>query len=85
MPRLEAHFAYIRDDLDEIKAEQRSFSSKSDPMNALLNDIGVELARRPTTGQFWGHDRDRGAIALASLAISVTAIGGGLGWLQSGP
>jgi hypothetical protein len=67
--RLEAHFEYIRHDLDEIKAEQRSFSSKLDAMNALLNDIRVELAKRPTTGQFWGMIGFVGAIALATVAI----------------
>jgi hypothetical protein len=82
--RLEAHLEYIRDDLDEIKAEQRSFSSKLDAMNALLNDIRVELAKRPTTGQFLGMIGIVGAIALATVAIIITGIVGGLGWLQAG-
>ncbi|MGH6899890.1 MAG: hypothetical protein ACREJ5_25615 [Geminicoccaceae bacterium] len=77
--RLEAHFEYIRDDLDEIKAEQRSFSSKLGAHEALLNDIRVQLAKRPTTGQYWGMIGIVGAIALATVAIIITGIVGGLG------
>ena len=87
--RLEAHFEYIRDDLNEIKAEQRTFArqveAKLDAINALLNDIRVELAKRPTTGQFWGMIGIVGAIALATVAIIITGIIGGLGWLQTVP
>jgi hypothetical protein len=87
--RLETHFEYIRDDLDEIKAEQRTFArqveAKLDAINALLNDIRVELAKRPTTGQFWGMIGIVGAIVLATVAIIITGIIGGLGWLQTVP
>jgi hypothetical protein len=87
--RLEAHFEYIRDDLDEIKSEQRTFArqfeAKLDAINTLLNDIRVELAKRPTIGQFWGMIGIVGAIALATVAIIITGIVGGLGWLQAAP
>jgi len=87
--RLEAHFEYIRDDLDEIKAEQRTFATrfeaKLDAINALLNDIRVELTKRPTTAQFWGTIGAVAAIALATIAIIVTGIVGGLAWLQTAP
>lgn len=89
MTRLEAHFEYIRVDLDEIKAEQRSFArqveAKLDAINTLLNDIRVELAKRPATGQFWGMIGIVGAIALATVAIIITGIVGGLAWLQAAP
>ena len=87
--RLEAHFEYIRDDLDEIKAEQRTFArqveAKLDAINALLNDIRVELAKRPTIGQFWGMIGIVAAIAPATVAIIITGIVGGLAWLQASP
>ena len=89
MTRLEAHFEYIREDLDEIKSEQRTFArqfeAKLDAINTLLNDIRVELAKRPTIGQFWGMIGIVGAIALATVAIIITGIVGGLGWLQATP
>ena len=87
--RLEAHFEYIREDLDEIKTEQRTFArqveAKLDAINTLLNDIRVELAKRPTIGQFWGMIGIVGAIALATVAIIITGIVGGLAWLQAAP
>jgi hypothetical protein len=87
--RLETHFEYIRDDLDEIKAEQRTFArqveAKLDAISALLNDIRVELAKRPTTGQFWGMIGIVAVIALATVAIIITGIVGGLAWLQAAP
>ena len=89
MTRLEAHFEYIREDLDEIKSEQRTFArqfeAKLDAINTLLNDIRVELAKRPTIGQFWGMIGIVGAIVLATVAIIITGIIGGLGWLQTVP
>ena len=87
--RLEAHFEYIRDDLDEIKAEQRTFArqfeAKLDAINTLLNDIRVELAKRPTIGQFWGMIGIVAVIALVTVAIIITGIVGGLAWLQAAP
>ena len=87
--RLETHFEYIRDDLDEIKAEQRTFArqveAKLDAISALLNDIRVELAKRPTTGQFWGMIGIVAVIALVTVAIIITGIVGGLAWLQAAP
>jgi hypothetical protein len=87
--RLETHFEYIRDDLDEIKAEQRTIArqieAKFDAINSLLNEIRLELAKRPTTGQFWGMIGVVAAIALATVAIIITGIVGGLAWLQVAP
>lgn len=90
--RLETHFEYIHDDLDEIKAEQRSLgqkleahqrtvSEKLEAISALLTDIRIELTKRPTTGQFWGMIGAVAAISLATIAIIITGIIGGLGWL----
>jgi hypothetical protein len=94
--RLETHFEYIRDDLDEIKAEQRTLGQrleahqrdigeKLEAIRALLGDIRVELAKRPTTGQFWGMIGAVAAISLATIAIIITGIVGGLAWLQVAP
>jgi hypothetical protein len=96
VPRLETHFEYIRDDLDEIKAEQRTLGQrleahqrdigeKLEAIRALLGDIRVELAKRPTTGQFWGMIGAVAAISLATIAIIITGIVGGLAWLQVAP
>jgi hypothetical protein len=94
--RLETHFEYIRDDLDEIKAEQRTFGQrlevhqrdvgeKLEAIRAVLGDIRIELAKRPTTGQFWGMIGAVAAISLATVAIIITGIVGGLAWLQVAP
>jgi hypothetical protein len=94
--RLETHFEYIRDDLGEIKAEQRrlgqrleahqrDIGEKLEAIRALLGDIRVELAKRPTTGQFWGMIGAVAAISLATIAIIITGIVGGLAWLQVAP
>ena len=85
LTRLEAHFEYIRDDLDEIKAEQRSFSSKLDAMTLVLNDVRVELTKRPTTVQFWGMIGAVAAISLATIAIIITGLVGGLAWRHAVP
>lgn len=85
LTRLEAHFEYIRDDLDEIKAEQRSFSSKLDAMTLVLNDVRVELTKRPTTAQFWGMIGAVAAISLATIAIIITGLVGGLAWRHAVP
>lgn len=94
--RLEAHFPYIRGDLGEIKAaqrwlgqkleaHQRSVGEKLEAITGLLGDIRVELAKRPTAGQFWGMIGAVAAISLATIAIITTGIVGGLAWLQAGP
>ena len=94
--RLEAHFEYIRADLDEIKAEQRwlgqkleahqrSVGEKLEALTSILGDIRIELAKRPTTGQFWGMIGAVAAISLATIAIIITGIIGGLAWLQAAP
>ena len=96
MTRLETHFEYIRADLDEIKAEQRwlgqkleahqrSVGEKLEALTSILGDIRIELAKRPTTGQFWGMIGAVAAISLATIAIIITGIIGGLGWLQAAP
>ena len=85
LTRLEAHFEYIRDDLDEIKAEQRSFSSKLDAMTLVLSDVRVELTKRPTTAQFWGMIGAVAAISLATIAIIITGLVGGLAWRHAVP
>jgi hypothetical protein len=94
--RLEAHFEYVRGDLDEIKAEQRwlgqkleahqrSVVEKLEALTAILGDIRIELAKRPTTGQFWGMIGAVAAIAPATIAIIITGVVGGLAWLQAAP
>jgi len=83
--RLEAHFEYIRRDLDEIKTAQQHVETRLDAINTVLNDIRLDLAKRSTTGQFWGMIGVVGAIALAAVAFIITGIVGGLAWLQTLP
>mgnify|MGYP000281504653 CR=1 FL=1 len=66
--RLETHFEYVRKDLDEIKADQKTIISA--------------LSTLPTKRDLAGYWVASITVGLAILAITVGGIIGGLAWLD---
>jgi hypothetical protein len=75
IPRLEVEFECIRKDLDEIRADQKQTLTA---LAELPGEFRSEIARRPTTIQFWGLV---GSVAVIAFTV-VLVILSGLAYLR---
>lgn len=67
--RLETHFEYIRKDLDELKSDQKKV------LEAVMD--------LPTRSDLWSWKLQWAAICVATIALIVGGIIGGLSWIKS--
>ena len=73
---VETHMEYVRRDLDEIKAD-------SAETNTILRDVVRRLDELPTKRQLDADRLQWTAIGIGAIALIVTGIIGGLGWLET--
>jgi hypothetical protein len=71
--RLEVEFEYVRRDLDEIKTDMKDLLKVQGEIRQEMGEIRGELAKRPTTAQFWGLIA---SVAVIALSVVILIVGG---------
>lgn len=76
--RLEVEFEHVRKDLDEIRHDQKEILKT---LGVLRGEFRTEIAKRPTTGQFWGIIAVVAGLALTTVVLIVGGISVSLQYL----